>query len=96
MKRKLLKVVGILSVLYFVTTGFTTWKHVNVEYNLPSENAMYTVQPTVMIDSNDEIVSPIIGKSFIGFKEAGYLPEAVMNLSHSWDGIPIMMKKLSI
>ncbi len=70
MKRKLLKVVGILSVLYFVTTGFTTWKHVSVEYNLPSENAMYTVQPTVMIDSNDEFVSPIIGKSFIGFKEA--------------------------
>ena len=70
MKRKLLKVVGILFVLYFVTTGFTTWKHVSVEYNLPSENAMYTVQPTVMIDSNDELVSPIIGKSFIGFKEA--------------------------
>ena len=70
MKRKLLKVVGILSVLYFVTTGFTTWKHVSVEYNLPSENAMYTVQPTVMIDNNDDLVSPIIGKSFIGFKEA--------------------------
>ena len=70
MKRKVLKVFSILSVLYFVTTGFTTWKHVSVEYNLPSENAMYTVQPTVMIDSNDEFVSPIIGKSFIGFKEA--------------------------
>lgn len=69
MKRKVLKVFSILSVLYFVTTGFTTWKHVTVEYNVPSENAIYTVPPTGLIETNEDL-SPITGKSFIGFKEA--------------------------
>ncbi|MDJ0644451.1 MAG: hypothetical protein QNJ57_00570, partial [Flavobacteriaceae bacterium] len=70
MKRKVLKVFSILSVLYFVTTGFTSWKHVTVEYNLPPENAIHTVLPTGLIETNEDFVSPITGKSFIGFKEA--------------------------
>jgi len=70
MKRRLLKVFSILAVLYFVSTGFTTWKHVAVEYNLPSENAIYTVLPTGLIETNEDLLSPITGKSFIGFKEA--------------------------
>ncbi|NNC69217.1 MAG: hypothetical protein HKN90_00145 [Flavobacteriaceae bacterium] len=70
MKRRLLKVFSILSVLYFVSTGFTSWKHVTVEYNVPSENAIYTVLPTGLIETNEEVLSPITGKTFIGFKEA--------------------------
>lgn len=70
MKRKVLKVFSILSVLYMVSTGFTSWKHTTVEYNLPAEDAVYTVLPSGLIETEPEILSPITGKSFIGFKEA--------------------------
>ena len=71
MKRKVLKVFSILSVLYFVTIWFYHVEaHVSVEYNIPSENAIYTVLPTGLIETDDYFLSPITGKSFIGFKEA--------------------------
>ena len=70
MKKKLLKVLCIISVLYFITTSFSSWKKVAVIYNVPNENAITTVYPTGVIEKETEILLPVTGYSFIGFKEA--------------------------
>ncbi len=70
MKKKLFKVLCILSVMYFLTTGFSSWKKVTVVYNVPNENAITTVNPIVVIENDTDILRPFIGNSFIGFKEA--------------------------
>ncbi len=71
MKRKVLKVFSIITVIYFITTGFTTWKQqVSVKYNVPTENAIYTVYPTGLIEKQVDPLLPVTGRSFIGFKEA--------------------------
>lgn len=70
MKKKLFKVLSIVSVIYFVTTSFSSWKKVETIYNVPKENAITTVNPTGVIESKTANLSPITGNSFIGFKEA--------------------------
>jgi len=70
MKKKLFKVLCIISVMYFITTGFSSWKKVTVVYNVPNENAITTVNPIVVIENDTDILRPFIGNSFIGFKEA--------------------------
>ena len=70
MKKKLFKVLCIISVMYFVTTGFSSWKKVTVVYNVPNENAITTVNPVVVIENDTDILKPFIGNSFLGFKEA--------------------------
>ena len=70
MKKRVLKVFSIVAVIYFITTGFTSWKNTTVKYNVPLKNAIYTVEPTGLIETEKELLLPIIGKTFIGFKEA--------------------------
>jgi len=70
MKKKLFKVLCIISVMYFVTTGFSSWKKVAVVYNVPNKNAITTVNPVVVIENDTDILRPFIGNSFLGFKEA--------------------------
>ena len=70
MKKKLLKVFSIVSIIYFVTTGFSSWKEVSVKYNLPTKNAIITVYATGVIEEEIVILSPVLENSFIGFKEA--------------------------
>lgn len=70
MKKKLLKVLCIISVMYFITTSFSSYKNVTAIYNVPNENAITTVYPTGVIEKETEILLPITGYSFIGFKEA--------------------------
>lgn len=70
MKKKLLKVLSIVSVIYFITTGFSSWSKFTVIYNVPNENAIITVHSTDVIETEIAILRPITGNSFIGFKEA--------------------------
>mgnify|MGYP003631326102 CR=1 FL=1 len=70
MKKKLFKVLCIISVMYFVTTGFSSWKKVTVIYNVPNTDVITTVNPTGVIEKEMANSSPITGNSFIGFKEA--------------------------
>ena len=71
MKKRILKVFSIITVIYFITSGFTTWKQqVSVKYNVPTENAIYTVYPTGLIETQVAPLLPVTGRSFIGFKEA--------------------------
>ncbi len=70
MKKKLFKVLCIISVMYFITTGFSSWKKVTVVYNVPNKNAITTVNPIAVIETDTDILRPFIGNSFIGFKEA--------------------------
>ena len=70
MKKKLFKVLCIISVMYFITTSFSSWKKVAVIYNVPNKNAITTVYPTGVIEKETEILLPVTGYSFLGFKEA--------------------------
>ena len=70
MKKRLFKVVSIVSVIYFVTTSFSSWKKVTATYNVPAENAITTVYPTGLIETETAILRPFTGNAFIGFKEA--------------------------
>ncbi len=70
MKKKLFKVLCIISVMYFITTGFSSWKKVTVVYNVPNENAITTVNPIAVIETDTDFLRPFIGNSFLGFKEA--------------------------
>ena len=70
MKKKLFKVLCIISVMYFITTSFSSYKEVTVIYNVPNENAITTVYPTGVIETETENLLPVTGNSFIGFKEA--------------------------
>jgi len=70
MKKKLFKVLCIISVMYFITTSFSSYKEVTVVYNVPNENAIITVYPTGVIETETENLLPVTGNSFIGFKEA--------------------------
>lgn len=67
MKKKVLKLLGIVTVLYTVTTSFSSWNKTVVKYNLPDTDAITTVaQPQPFEAYNYSLA----GKSFIGFKEA--------------------------
>lgn len=70
MKKKLFKVLSIVSVIYFMTTSFSSWKKVEAIYNVPKENAITTVNPAGVIEPETADLSPITGNSFVGFKEA--------------------------
>jgi len=70
MKKKLFKVLCIISVMYFITTSFSSYKEVTAIYNVPNENAITTVYPTGVIETETENLLPVTGNSFIGFKEA--------------------------
>jgi hypothetical protein len=70
MKKKLIKVLCIVSVIYFITTSFSSYKKATAIYNVPNKNAITTVHPTGLIETETEILKPITGNSFIGFKEA--------------------------
>jgi len=56
--------------MYFITTSFSSYKEVTVVYNVPNENAIITVYPTGVIETETENLLPVTGNSFIGFKEA--------------------------
>jgi len=70
MKKKLFKVLCIVSVIYFITTSFSSWKKATVKYNVPKKNAIITVHPTGVIETEAGLLGPTTGNSFIGFKEA--------------------------
>ncbi len=70
MKKKLFKVLCIVSVIYFITTSFSSWKKATVLYNVHDENAMTMVYPTGVIEPEIAILMPVTGNAFIGFKEA--------------------------
>ena len=70
MKKKLFKVLSIVSVIYFVTTSFSSWEKATVLYNVHNENAITTVHPTGVIETETVDLKPITGNAFIGFKEA--------------------------
>lgn len=70
MKKKVLKVFVLITVVHFTTTSFSSLKEETVIYNTPKEEAIYTVKPAGLIETEKEILLPTTGKSFIGFKEA--------------------------
>ena len=70
MEKKLIKVLCIVSVIYFITTSFSSWKKATAIYNVPNENAITTVHPTGVIETETVLLKPVTGNSFIGFKEA--------------------------
>jgi len=71
MKKKLLKLSVIVMLLYNLTTGFSSWNRTVVKYNLPDTSAVATVlQEQETIETFKTYNFPLIGKSYIGFKEA--------------------------
>ena len=70
MKKKLFKVLCIVAVIYFITTSFSSWKKATALYNVPNENAITTVHPTGVVETDTALLKPVTGNSFIGFKEA--------------------------
>jgi len=75
MKKKVLKLSGIITVLFIVTTGFKSWTNAitsyEVIYNLPSVNYHATVSQEILEPAPyTPIMTPLTGNSFIGFKEA--------------------------
>lgn len=70
MKRKFLKVFSIIAILYFTTTSFSSWKSEKAIYNVPEENAIFTVKPAGLVETNKDPLLPVTGNTFIGFKEA--------------------------
>jgi len=71
MKKKLLKLSVIVTLLYNLTTGFSSWNRTVVKYNLPDTSAVATVlQEHETIETLETYNFPLIGKSYIGFKEA--------------------------
>jgi len=68
MKKKLLKLLVIVTLLYNVTTGFSSWNKTTVKYNLPDATTITTVSPEKQVFETYNF--PFIGKSYVGFKEA--------------------------
>ena len=68
MKKKLIKLIGVIVLLYFVTTSFSTWSRTKVIYNVPKNNYIATVSQEVTTPQVNNF--PYLGKSYIGFKEA--------------------------
>jgi hypothetical protein len=68
MKKKLVKVIAIITVLYFISTGFSSWNRSVVKYNIPNQNTVSTVS----VEAQTPIIYqiPFVGNSFNGFKEA--------------------------
>lgn len=70
MKRNFLKVFSTILVIYFLTTSFSSSSKVIAKYNVPNENAIFTVKAAGLIETDKDPLLPVIGKTFIGFKEA--------------------------
>jgi len=68
MKKKIVKVTGIVTLLYVVTTGFSSWESTTAKYNVPTGNVFVTVPKEVVIQ--EPHIFPFLGKSYVGFKEA--------------------------
>lgn len=68
MKKRIAKFAVIVTILYLVTTGFSSWNKNTVIYNVPNTNFVITV-PKV-IEEPKPFNAPFVGKSYIGFKEA--------------------------
>ena len=68
MKKKLVKLIGIVTLLYIVTTGFSRWKSSTAKYNVPEGNVMITVPQKAINHTN--YTFPFTGNSYVGFKEA--------------------------
>ena len=68
MKKKIVKVIGIVTLLYVVTTGFSSWESTTAKYNVPTGNVIVTVPQEVIIQ--EPHIFPFLGKSYVGFKEA--------------------------
>lgn len=68
MKKKLLKLLAIVTLIYIVTTGFSSWNKTTVKYNLPDATTIITVLPEKQ--TPETYIFPLAGKSYIGFKEA--------------------------
>ena len=68
MKKKINNIIGLIAVLFIVTTSFTSWNKTTVIYNIPQANAIATVSPEIQEVKNYNF--PFIGNSYVGFKEA--------------------------
>jgi len=68
MKKKIVKITGIVTLLYVVTTGFSTWESTTAKYNVPTGNVIVTVPQEIV--KQESYIFPYVGKSFVGFKEA--------------------------
>ena len=68
MKKKLVKLIGIVTFIYVVTTGFSRWESTSAKYNVPKGNVIVTVPQEIFIQ--EQYNFPFVGKSFVGFKEA--------------------------
>jgi len=68
MKKKLVKLIGIVTFIYVVTTGFSSWKSTTAKYNVPKGNVIVTVPQEIV--SEESYNFPFVGKSYVGFKEA--------------------------
>ena len=68
MKKKLVKLIGIVTFIYIVTTGFSSWKSATAKYNVPKGDVIVTVPLEIV--SEEYYNFPFVGKSYVGFKEA--------------------------
>lgn len=70
MKKNISKAFILVAFTYTTTTSFSSFKKERAIYNVPTENAIYTVKAAGLIETQNDPLLPTIGKSFIGFKEA--------------------------
>ena len=68
MKKKLVKLIGIVTLIYIVTTGFSRWESTTAKYNVPKGNVIVTVPQETIIPTYYNF--PFVGRSYVGFKEA--------------------------
>jgi len=68
MKKKLVKLIAIVALIYVVTTGFSRWESTTAKYNVPKGNVIFTVPQEAV--TQEYYNFPFVGKSYVGFKEA--------------------------
>lgn len=68
MKKKLVKLIAIVTLIYVVTTGFSRWESTIAKYNVPKGNVIVTVHQESVTQQYYNF--PFVGKSYVGFKEA--------------------------
>jgi hypothetical protein len=70
MKKKLLKFAGVILLLHFVTTSFSSWNKTEAIYNVPQGDYFANVLQEEEMEPYTAINFPFTGKSYVGFKEA--------------------------